>query len=63
MNIMGKSKKMKAPEKINPNEIKGRDYLMVDLINGMTKSGAHVNRKKRADKYKARRKVRANDED
>lgn len=31
----------KTPTKINPNKLKGRDPLMVRLINGATKSGFH----------------------
>lgn len=32
--------------KIDPNKVKTRDYLMVALINGATKSGVHKNRRR-----------------
>lgn len=40
--------------KINVNQIKTRDYAMVALINGATKSGAHIDRKKQASRKACR---------
>lgn len=37
---------------------KTRDYFMVSLIKGATKSGIHVDRKKKANKNACRRKVK-----
>lgn len=44
--------------KVNPNEIKVRDFLMVALINGATKGGVYRDRKKDTNKYQARGKYR-----
>lgn len=37
---------------------KTRDYLIVALIKGATKSGVHVDQKKKANKYNCRKKVK-----
>ena len=42
-------------------QIKTRDPLMVKLINGATKGGVHVDRKKEEDRTAARQKVSAGD--
>lgn len=39
----------------------GRDFLIVEIINGVTKSGVHKDRKKEADKKKARKKIKQKD--
>lgn len=44
---------------IDPNEIKVRDPLMVQIINGITKAGYHENKKKRASKYACRKRITA----
>ena len=41
--------------KINPNQIPVRDSLMVELICGATKSGIHIDRKKRANRDACRK--------
>ena len=46
---------MKKP--INPNLLKSRDLLLLELIKGATKSGIQPDRKKAANKRKARKKV------
>jgi hypothetical protein len=40
---------------IDPNQIPVRDELMVELICGATKSGIHVDRKKRANRDTCRK--------
>lgn len=47
---------MKTPKnlKINPNEIKTRDRLMVALIQGVTKSGVFKDRRKEANRRACR---------
>jgi len=40
---------------IDPNRIVTRDDLVVRLINGATKSGIHVDRKKKQNKEKCRK--------
>lgn len=39
--------------------IKTRDHLMVKVINGATKSGVHLDKKKEANKLKAREKIQS----
>jgi hypothetical protein len=51
--------KAKKPDRINPNELKGRDPAQLAIIGGATKAGVHKDRKKEADKYKARKKIDA----
>jgi hypothetical protein len=51
-----------ATTKVDPRDIKSRDLLMVRVINGVTKAATHVDRRKRANKYKARKPVREGDE-
>jgi hypothetical protein len=48
-----------APKKkIDPNKLKTRDHLMVLVINGATKGGAHKDQKKEQDRKACRKKVR-----
>lgn len=49
-------------EKIDPNKIKTRDLLMVELIKGATKAGVHTDRKKKANKEECRKPVRLDEE-
>ena len=51
----------KNSTKINPNEIKARDPLMVALICGTTKAGVYKDLKKDSNKYRARGKYRGED--
>lgn len=53
-----KNKTPKVPDTIDPNEIKTRDELLVQLINGATKGGVQENEKKKEDRKKCRKKVR-----
>lgn len=50
---------MKTPPKltINPNRIRTRDLVLVALINGATKGGPHIDRKKLAARRSCRRPV------
>jgi len=48
--------------KINPNSLKSRDLLMLQLILGVTKSGIQRDKRKEENKRRSRKKVRA-DED
>lgn len=43
------------------NEIRTRDYLMVKVICGVTKSGAHKDRKKEAARKECRKPVRGDE--
>jgi hypothetical protein len=43
--------------KIDPNQIKTRDYLMLQLIQGVTKSGIAPDRKKEQNRKECRRPV------
>jgi hypothetical protein len=45
-------------KKINPNELKTRDYLMIKLINGATKANVTKDKKKEASKSACRGKVK-----
>jgi hypothetical protein len=56
MSMKKPKKKPKCP-KIDPNQIKTRDELMVRLINGATKSGPQEDRRKEASKNACREKV------
>lgn len=48
---------------INPNEMKTRDYLLIDIINGATKSGPQIDRKKEQDRKACRKVVDKGGED
>ncbi len=50
-------KPRKTPEKIDPNKLKTRDYLMVVLISGATKAGTHRDLRREESKNACRRKV------
>lgn len=47
--------------RIDPNKLKTRDLLMVRVIEGVTKAGTHIDRKKEASRKLARKKVRRED--
>jgi hypothetical protein len=47
---------------IDPNDIKTRDYLMLDIIRGVTKSGIQVDRKKQESKNACRKKINPNED-
>jgi len=47
--------------KVNPNEIKTRDHLMVELINGATKAGVHKDKRREKNKKTCREPVREED--
>lgn len=48
--------------KIDPNQLKTRNQLMVKLINGATKAGVEKDHRKEASKKACRQKVRRDDE-
>lgn len=50
-----------TPETIDPNKIKTSDPLILALIAGATKSGAHRNRKKDADRKACRGRYRGDE--
>ncbi len=54
---------MSKNNKINPNQVKTRDLLMVSLINGSNKASIKADQKKKANKLRCRRKVRGLDLD
>jgi len=49
---------MKTPSKIDARSIKTRDWAMVAIINGATKSGAHRDHKKDQNRRACRSRVR-----
>lgn len=53
----------KKKNRIDPNEIKTRDPLLVALINGATKSGVQKDEKKEASRKKCREKDFEDDRD
>jgi hypothetical protein len=53
----------KANHSINPNDIKTRDYLIVAIITGTTKSGIYEDEKKKRNKESCRRWKYNNQED
>lgn len=55
-------KKSKTKLTIKHTDIKTRDHLLVKLLKGATKGGAHTDRKKQANKKEARQTVEV-DED
>jgi hypothetical protein len=59
---MGSLKEKDQVVTIDPNEIKTRDYLLLDLINGVTKSGVHIDRKKEANRNACRKKINHNED-
>ncbi len=46
---------------IKPRDLKTRDYALVALINGATKSGAHKDRRKERNRKACRKPVRGED--
>lgn len=48
------AKKKNVVDTIDPNTIRVRDSLMVELINGATKSGVHTDKRKESNKYSCR---------
>lgn len=48
------TKPKKAPTTIDPNALRTRDYALVALINGATKSGAHRDRRHEANRKACR---------
>ncbi len=52
----------KPADIINPHEIPIRDYFMVDIIRGVTKSGIHTDRKKENNKKECRKKIKHEEE-
>jgi len=44
--------------RINPNRIKVRDSLMVDIIRGVTKGGYEKNIRKHQNRYNCRKPIR-----
>lgn len=46
--------KHQKPIKLDPNSLPARDYVLVALINGATKSGAHADRRKDASRRACR---------
>ncbi len=48
----------KTPQQLNPNTIRARDYLLVALIKGATKAGAHQDRRKEASRWACRGRYR-----
>jgi hypothetical protein len=55
-------KKPVKTERIDPNQLKVRDPLILALINGATKAGVQKDRKKEASRKRARKKVTADEE-
>lgn len=51
---MSKTYKDKNIKHIDPNDIKTRDHYMVMLINGATKSGVHMDKRKAKNKFRCR---------
>lgn len=50
---------MKTPTTIDPNRLKVRDPLMVRIINGITKAGVQVDRKKEQNRRACRKPQRS----
>ena len=55
-------RKVKPPMRINPNKLKTRDLFMLALIRGATKSGVATDRRKKANKLHARKRVKHEEE-
>lgn len=49
---------MSKQQVIDPNEIKTRDYLILQIIQGVTKAGVHRDRRKHKNKYECRKSKR-----
>lgn len=48
--------------KIDPNKLKTRDYLILKVIEGVTKSGIHPDLKKEENRTRSRKRVKIEDE-
>lgn len=48
--------------KIDPNKLKTRDYLLLEIIKGATKSGVQPDRKKEENRTRSRKRVKIEDE-
>jgi len=44
-----------SKETIDPNNIRVRDYLLLQIIQGVTKAGIHRDNRKYRNKYKCRK--------
>lgn len=53
-----KPKEKAMNPKIDPNQLKTRDYLMLKVISGVTKAGVQKDRRKEADKKACRKPVK-----
>ena len=53
-----KKRKEKTTMKIDPNQLKTRDHLMLKVIAGATKAGVQPDRRKEADKKACRKPVK-----
>jgi hypothetical protein len=53
---------MPKPQRINPNTIRVRDLALVRLINGATKGGAHVDRRREQARRACRKRICSDDE-
>ena len=51
---MANTYKDRKAKHIDPNDIKTRDWYMVQIINGATKAGVIPDRRKDRDKYRCR---------
>ncbi len=60
--IVGANMPKKPKFKIDPNELKTRDPLIVKLITGATKSGVQADQKKQASKKACRKKIDQNED-
>ena len=56
-----RKKKEEKPVVLDPNQIKVRDYLMLLIIQGITKAGTQKDRKKEKSKKACRGKVKTDD--
>lgn len=57
-----KPKKSKPNPKIDPNTIKTRDWLLVEVIKGATKAGVHKDKKKENSKKRSRKPIKVDEE-
>lgn len=52
---MARKRPSRPPNRIDPNEVKTRDHLLVALITGATKAGVQKDRRKEANRTACRR--------
>lgn len=59
-----RKKPTKPPKdgKINPNDLKTRDYLILEIIKGATKSGVQPDQKKEENRKRSRKRLDPDDE-